>query len=170
MLGSTQFWNGIRPRATSAMAPTSAWRAAGTRAIDAATLPPRTSTVNFENANSRSRSWRRLRRPNAISIPLGSSVGAFDGGSGLIRIYHGREGWIDFSYRNIEQPQWVPLLAFIHETTERFLPAPAEMPGDLRESPTRIANRKFMEEKRPLRRRPEDHHFWSLIMLALTAA
>ena len=25
----------------------------------------------------------------AISIPLGSSVGAFDGGSGLIRVYHG---------------------------------------------------------------------------------
>jgi hypothetical protein len=55
----------------------------------------------------------------AISIPLSSSVGAFDGGSGLIRIYHGREGWIDFFYRNIEQPQWDPLLAFIHETTER---------------------------------------------------
>ena len=28
---------------------------------------------------------------NAISIPLGSSVGAFDAGCGLIRIYHGRE-------------------------------------------------------------------------------
>jgi hypothetical protein len=40
----------------------------------------------------------------AISIPLGSSVGAFDGGSGLIRIYHGCEGWIDFFYRSIEQP------------------------------------------------------------------
>ena len=39
----------------------------------------------------------------AISIPLGSSVGAFHGGSGLIRIYHGREGWIDFFYRNIER-------------------------------------------------------------------
>jgi hypothetical protein len=25
------------------------------------------------------------------------------------------------------------------------------------------------EEKRPLRRQPEDHHFWSLIMLAVTA-
>ena len=33
----------------------------------------------------------------AISIPQGSSVGTFDGGSGLIRVYHGREGWIDFS-------------------------------------------------------------------------
>jgi hypothetical protein len=33
----------------------------------------------------------------AISIPLGSSVGAFDGGSGLIRIYHGREGGSTFS-------------------------------------------------------------------------
>ena len=32
---------------------------AGTLAIDAATLPPRISTENFENANSRSRSWRR---------------------------------------------------------------------------------------------------------------
>jgi hypothetical protein len=27
-----------------------------------------------------------------------------------------------------------------------------------------------MEEKRPLRRQPEDHHFWSLIMLAVTAS
>ena len=26
-----------------------------------------------------------------------------------------------------------------------------------------------MEEKRALRRQPEDHHFWSLIMLAETA-
>jgi hypothetical protein len=28
-------------------------------------------------------------------------------------------------YRNIEQPQWDLLLAFIHETTERFLPSPS---------------------------------------------
>ena len=27
-----------------------------------------------------------------------------------------------------------------------------------------------VEEKRPLRRQNEDHHFWSLIMLAVTAA
>jgi hypothetical protein len=27
-----------------------------------------------------------------------------------------------------------------------------------------------MEEKRPLRRQSEDHHFWTLIMLAVTAA
>src|SRR4029077_14803682 len=27
-----------------------------------------------------------------------------------------------------------------------------------------------MEEKRPLQRQSEDHHFWSLIMLAVTAA
>ena len=27
-----------------------------------------------------------------------------------------------------------------------------------------------MEEKRPMRRQHEDHHFWSLIMLAMTAA
>jgi hypothetical protein len=60
----------------------------------------------------------------AISIPLGSSVGAPDGGSELIRIYRGHEGWTDFFYRNIEQPQSDPLLAFIHETTERFLPSP----------------------------------------------
>jgi hypothetical protein len=26
-----------------------------------------------------------------------------------------------------------------------------------------------MEEKRPLRRQPENHHFWSLIMLAVAA-
>jgi hypothetical protein len=27
-----------------------------------------------------------------------------------------------------------------------------------------------VEEKRPMRRQPDDHHFWSLIVLALTAA
>jgi hypothetical protein len=85
----------------------------------------------------------------AISIPLGSSVGAFDGGSGLIRIYHGREGWIDFFYCNIEQPQWNPLWAFIQQTTERFLPsAPAEIPGNFSDDPppedpqTRVNGRK----------------------------
>jgi hypothetical protein len=73
---------------------------------------------------------------NAISIPLGSSVGAFDAGCGLIRIYHGRESWIDFFCRHIEQPQWDALSAFIHETTERFLPsAPAEMPGNFFDDP-----------------------------------
>jgi hypothetical protein len=41
----------------------------------------------------------------AISILLGSSVGAFDGGSGLIRIYHGREGWIEDRWAyNMEPP------------------------------------------------------------------
>ena len=72
----------------------------------------------------------------AISIPLGSSVGALHGGSGLMRIYHGREGWIDFFYRNIEQPQWNPLFAFIRETTERFLPSPlSKMQGDVVDAP-----------------------------------
>jgi hypothetical protein len=62
-------------------------------------------------------------------------------------------------------------LAFIHETTERFLPsAPAEMPGTSSIIPRqRIPNREPMEEKRPLRRQPDDHHFCSLIMLAVTA-
>ena len=57
----------------------------------------------------------------AISLPLRSSVGTPDRGSGLIRIYNGHEGWIDFFYRSIDQPQWDSLLAFIHETTERLL-------------------------------------------------
>ena len=71
----------------------------------------------------------------AISIPLSSSVGAFDGSEGLIRVYH-TDGWIDLFYRNIEQPQWDPLLAFIHETTERFLPSPpAEMQQNLFDDP-----------------------------------
>ena len=34
---------------------------------------------------------------------------------------------------------------------------------------SRSATREPMEEKRPLRRQPENHHFWSLIMLAVTA-
>jgi hypothetical protein len=58
----------------------------------------------------------------AISIPLGSSIGASHGGSGLIRIYHGREGWIDFFYRNIQQPQWDPLFRF-HRRNDRPIPA-----------------------------------------------
>jgi hypothetical protein len=64
------------------------------------------------------------------------------------------------------------LLAFIHETTERFLPsAPSEIQGNSSMIPRqRIHRREPMEEKRPLRRQPEDHHFWSLIMLAVTAA
>ena len=33
----------------------------------------------------------------------------------------------------------------------------------------RISSRAPMEEKRPLRRQPDDHHFWSLIVLAVTA-
>jgi hypothetical protein len=44
----------------------------------------------------------------AISISLGSSVGAFDGSEGLIRVYH-TDGWIDLFYRSIGQPQWDPL-------------------------------------------------------------
>ena len=106
----------------------------------------------------------------AISIPLSSSVGAFDGSEGLIRVYH-TDGWIDLFYRDIEQPQWDPLLAFIHETTERSC-----RPRRLRCRKTswtiprqRIPSREPMEERRPLRRQPEDHHFWSLIKLAATA-
>jgi hypothetical protein len=34
----------------------------------------------------------------------------------------------------------------------------------------RIPSREPLEEKRPLRRHPEDHHFWSRIMLAVTAS
>jgi hypothetical protein len=34
----------------------------------------------------------------------------------------------------------------------------------------RIPSREPMEEKRPLRRQTDDHHFWSLIMLAMTVA
>ena len=33
----------------------------------------------------------------------------------------------------------------------------------------RIPSREPMVEKRPLRRQPEDHHFWSLKMLAVMA-
>ena len=32
----------------------------------------------------------------------------------------------------------------------------------------RIPSRETMEEKRPLRRQSDDHHFWSLTMLAVT--
>ena len=39
-------------------------------------------------------------------------------------------------YRSIEQPQWDLLLAFIHQTTERFLPSPSsEMQGNFFDAP-----------------------------------
>ena len=39
-------------------------------------------------------------------------------------------------YRSIDQPEWDSLLAFIHETTERFLPSPpAEMQQNLFDDP-----------------------------------
>jgi hypothetical protein len=80
--------------------------------------------------------WALQKTLKAISIPLGSSVGVFDGGSGLIRVYHGREGWIDFFYSNIEQPQWNPLWAFIQQTTEQFLPSSAsEIQGNFDDPP-----------------------------------
>ena len=46
----------------------------------------------------------------AISISLGSSVFAFDGSPGLIRVYHGSgNNWIDLRYDSIEQPEWEPV-------------------------------------------------------------
>jgi hypothetical protein len=85
------------------------WRAGGTLAARAATWPRRIGKANFESANSRSRNWKRSRR-QAISIPLGSSVFAFDGSPGLIRVYHGSgNNWIDLRYDSIEQPEWEPV-------------------------------------------------------------
>jgi hypothetical protein len=122
-------------------------------AIDAATLAIQDFHGEFRECEFPLEELEALEKTlKAISIPLGSSVGAFDGGSGPIRIYHGREGWTDFFYRNIEQPQWVPLLAFIHETTERFLPsAPAAMPGNFFDDPP-PEDPQPRAPKRPLRR------------------
>ena len=153
MLGSTQFWNGIRPRATSATAPTSAWHAGGTPIVATQDFHGEFRECEFtlEELEALEKTLK------AISIPLGSSVCALDGGSGLIRVYHGHEGWIDFFYRNIEQPQWDPLLAFIHETTERFPPSPPEvMQGNFFDDPP-------PEDAQPrTRRQNDDHRFWSL--------
>ena len=87
----------------------------------------------------------------AISIPPGSSGGAFDAGPGLIRIYRGHECWSDLFYPDIEQPQWDPLFVFIHETTERFLPFPQ---SHIQRTfiPQRIPSREPTEEKRSLSR------------------
>jgi hypothetical protein len=43
-------------------------------------------------------------------------------------VYHGGQGWIDFFFRNTEQPQWEPLLEFIRQTAERYLPSPPATP------------------------------------------
>ncbi len=99
------------PPSDFATAPISAWDAGGT---------PRKGYVSTQDFHEGFRErefpieelWALEKTLKVISIPLGSSVGAFHGGSGLTRIYHVREGWIDFFYRNIEQPQWNPLLEF----------------------------------------------------------
>ena len=57
-----------------------------------------------------------------IAIPLGHSLSAFDGGSGMIRIYHPQAGLIDFVFQNTEQPEWQPLLDFIDKVSERLIP------------------------------------------------
>jgi hypothetical protein len=68
----------------------------------------------------------------AISIPLGSSVFAFDGSPGLIRVYHGSgNNWIDLRYDSIEQAGMGTAFGFIHETSERFLPSPPSEMHDL---------------------------------------
>ena len=66
--------------------------------------------------------WALQKRLDGISIQLGARVAAFDGFEGLIRVYHPCEGWVDFFWRNIQQPQWDPLLQFIREVRQRFLP------------------------------------------------
>jgi hypothetical protein len=131
---------------TSATAPTSAWRARGT-GDRCGYLATQDFHGEFRECEFPLEELEALEKTlKEILIPLGSSVGASHGGSGLIRIYHGREGWIDFFYRNVEQPQWDPLLAFIHETTERFLPSPSsEMEGN------------FFDAPPPEDRQPRDH-------------
>ena len=65
------------------MAPTSAWRAGGTLAIDAATLPPKDFHGEFRECEFPPEELEALEKTlKAISIPLGSSLGAFDGGFG----------------------------------------------------------------------------------------
>ena len=54
--------------------------------------------------------------------PLGSSVGAFVGGSGLIRIYHGCQGWIDSFYRKYRAAAMGSAFGF-YPRSDRTVPA-----------------------------------------------
>ena len=71
----------------------------------------------------------------SISIEQRSGVGIFDRDSGLIRVYQGPECWIDFCCRSGAEPEWEPFLAFIHETTEWFMPSPPVANWDLLDEP-----------------------------------
>ena len=99
----------------------------------AATWPRRIGKGEFRECEFPLEELEALEKTlKAISISLGSSVFAFDGSPGLIRVYHGSgNNWIDLRYDSIEQPEWEPLLAFIHETSERFLPSPPSEMHDL---------------------------------------
>jgi hypothetical protein len=125
MLGSTQFWNGIRPPSDFSHGTyfgLARWGHAGDRCGYLATQD---FHGEFRECEFPLEELETLEKTlKAISIPLGSSLGAFDGAEGLIRVYHGGQGWIDFFFRNTEQPQWEPLLEFIRQTAERYLPSP----------------------------------------------
>ena len=59
----------------------------------------------------------------AISISLGSSVFAFDGSPGLIRVYHGSgNNWIDLRYDSIERAGMGAAFGF-HPRDQRTVPS-----------------------------------------------
>jgi hypothetical protein len=65
-----------------------------------------------------------------VAVPLGRRVSAFDGESGLIRVYHGPSAGIDFHFENTMQPGWRELLAFIKELEESLFQREEAHPGD----------------------------------------
>ena len=108
------------PRATSATAPTSTWHAGGTPAKDVATLPSRT-TVNFENAKSRSGNRKHLRSRSRQSrfrwdqaFAPWMVVPDLPRARRLDRLFLSQ-------YRAAAMGS---AFAFIHEATGRFLPSP----------------------------------------------
>jgi hypothetical protein len=117
----------------------------------------------------------------AISIPLGSSVGAFDGGSGLIRIYHGGKAGSTSSFETPSSRSGNRYLNLSGRLPNGSCHRRRQPPGPTcsatqnrrslpcRAARTRNCSREPMDEKRPLRRQADDHHLWSLIMLAVTA-
>ena len=105
-----------------------------------------------------------------ISLPLRSSLGTPDRGSGLIRIYTVTKAGSTFSTAVSTNRNGI---RFWLSSTKR--PNGFCRPLRLRCSRIssmirqRITSREPMEQKRPLRRQPDDHNFGSLLMLSVTA-
>jgi hypothetical protein len=93
MVGSSRFWNGIRPPSDFSRGTYFGLARTGDADDRCSYLATQDFHGEFRKCEFPLKDLEALEKTlKEISIPLGSSVGASHGGSGLIRIYHGREG------------------------------------------------------------------------------